>query len=227
MPSDSDILGRVPLFRDLTPDQLADIAARFREDDFEQDATIFYENDLAVRLWVVKSGQVKIVKYGEGGKEIVIEVISPGEVFGGGTMLMSHHPATAQALSQLTTLSLTVEEYRRLMQDYPAVAVRVIEALGERLLSVIGTRMMASERVERRIAHILLKLADKCGVETEEGLRLTISLARQDIADLSDTTIETAIRVMSRLRKAGVIKTLRGGHVVILDTERLQEISGD
>jgi CRP/FNR family transcriptional regulator len=227
MSSDLDTLGLVPLFRDLTPSQLSDIVSRFREDTFNQDAYIFYENDRAARLWIVRDGQVKIVKYGEGGREAVIEVISPGEVFGGAAMLMPQHPATAQALSKLTTLSLSTDQYKLMLQEQPAVAVRVIESLGHRLLSVIGTRMMASERVERRIAHILLKLASKSGVESEAGWQISISLSRQDIADLSDTTIETAIRVMSKFRKAGLVKTRRGGYVVILDPGQLREISGE
>jgi CRP/FNR family transcriptional regulator len=218
MSSDLDTLGLVPLFRDLTPSQRSDIVSRFREDTFNQDAYIFYENDRAARLWIVRDGQVKIVKYGEGGREAVIEVISPGEVFGGAAMLMPQHPAT---------LSLSTDQYKLMLQEQPAVAVRVIESLGHRLLSVIGTRMMASERVERRIAHILLKLASKSGVESEAGWQISISLSRQDIADLSDTTIETAIRVMSKFRKAGLVKTRRGGYVVILDPGQLREISGE
>jgi CRP-like cAMP-binding protein len=221
-----DVRTLVPLFRDLTPDELADVASRFREDNFDEDACIFYEGALVERFWVVKDGQVKIIKHGEDGKETVIEVIPPGEMFGGGALLLTHHPGTAQALSNLTTLSLPVEEYKLLLQEYPALALRVIGALGERLLSVVDTRVMASERVERRIAHILLKLASKCGEESEGGWRITLSLSRQDIADLSDTTIETAIRVMSKFRKEGLVKTLRGGYVVILDREGLREVGG-
>lgn len=226
MPSNADVLGRVPLFRDLNHNELAIIVPRFRGDRFERDAYIFHETDPAARFWVVKDGQVKIVKHGEGGKEIVIEVIPPGEVFGGAAMLMSHQPATAQALSDAATLSLSVDDYRRLLRDYPAVGVRVIEMLGDRLLGVIRMRMMIGERVERRIAHILLKLASKFGQETEAGWMIATSLSRQDIAELADTTIETAIRVMSAFRKQGLVKTLSGGYVVIVDREALRQIGG-
>ncbi|MBI3764357.1 MAG: Crp/Fnr family transcriptional regulator [Chloroflexi bacterium] len=227
MPSNADVLARVPLFRDLSPTDLTAIAPRFREDHFPRDAYIFYEADPAERFWVVKDGQVKIVKNGEGGKEIVIEVIPPGEMFGGAAMLMTHQPATAQALAPATALSLSRDEYKRLLRDYPPVSVRVIEMLGERLLGVIRMRMMISERVERRIAHILLKLASKFGEETGEGWAIQASLSRQDIADLADTTIETAIRVMSRFRKDGLVKTLRGGYVVIVDREALRRVGGE
>ncbi len=224
MPSNADVLAKVPIFPDLGPGDLAVIAARFREDAFARDAYIFHDGDAASRFWVVKDGQVKIVKHSEAGKEVVIEVISPGEMFGGGSMLMSRQPATAQALSDAVTLSLAVQEYRGLLGDYPAVAVRVIEALGDRLLGVVRMRAMASERVERRIAHILVKLARKFGEEREEGWVIQASLSRQDIAELTDTTVETAIRVMSRFRSQGLVKTLAGGYLVILNREALEKI---
>jgi CRP-like cAMP-binding protein len=226
MPAPTDVLARVPLFADLLPAELAAAAARFRVDAYAPDATLFHEGDAAARFYIVRDGQVKIVKYGEAGKEIVIEVISTGEIFGGAAMLMPQQPATARALSECAILSLTLDEYKQLLRDFPAVAVRVIEMLGDRLMGVIRMRMMISERVERRIAHILLKLAVKFGEETGEGWIIRTSLTREDIAEFSDTTAETAIRVISRFNKEGWVKTLRGGYVVILDRAALQKIAG-
>jgi CRP-like cAMP-binding protein len=226
MSSRAEILARVPLFRPLSPAELEAVAARFREDRFEHDALIFHEGDPSARFWVVSAGQVKIVKYGEGGKEIVVEVISPGEVFGGATMLIPRQPATAVALSDTAALSLPLDDYKRLLHDHPGVAVQVIETLGERMQGFIRMRAIAGERVERRVAHILLKLANKFGEKTEAGWLIQAGLTRQDIAELAGTTIETAIRVMSRLSKEGIVKTLRGGYVVILDRRALQDLAG-
>ena len=130
------------------------------------------------------------------------------------------------AVADAVTLSLAVDEYKRLLREYPAVGVRVIEMLGERLLGVIRMRAIASERVERRIAHVLLKLAAKFGEERQEGWVINASLSRQDIAELSDTTLETAIRVMSKFRKEEWVRTLRGGYVVIVDREALRKMGG-
>ena len=74
------------------------------------------------------------------------------------------------------------------------------------------------------IAHILLKLASKFGEESPEGRVIRTSLTRQDIADLADTTTETAIRVMSRFSKDGIVRTLRGGYVLIVDQPALERI---
>jgi CRP/FNR family transcriptional regulator len=226
MTTPTETLARVSLFSGLSPGQVAEIAARFRQERFPRDAYLFREGDPSARFWAVSQGQIKIVKYGEGGKEIVVEVIPPGEVFGGATMLIPQQPATAQALSDAEVLSLPVDDYKRLLLDYPPVALQVIEMLGARMQGIIRMRAMAGQRVDRRVAHILVKLADKFGERHEAGVLIRASLTRQDIAELSDTTVETAIRVMSRLSKDGVIKTLRGGYVVILDREALQRLIG-
>ncbi len=226
MASRAETLACVPMFRALSPGELEAVAAGFREDRFAGDAPIFHEGDPSARFWVVGEGQVKIVKYSEGGKEIVVEVISPGEVFGGATMLIPLQPATAIALSDVAALSLPLADYKRLLSEHPAVAVQVIAMLGERMQGFIRMRALAGERVERRVAYILLKLAHKCGEKTEAGWVIRAGLTRQDIAELSDTTVETAIRVMSRLSKEGIVKTLRGGYVVILDREALQKLTG-
>lgn len=226
MASIEETLAHVPLFHDLSPTEIANAAAHFRGDHFRRDEYLFHEGDVAARFWVVREGQVKIVKHGEGGKEIVIEVIPPGEMFGGAAMLMPRQPATAQAMSDVETLSLSVEEYKLLLRQFPAVAVRVIEMLGERLLGVIRMRAMATERVERRVAHVLLKLASKFGEPHTDGMAIAASLTRQDIAELADTTVETSIRVMSRLSKEGIVQTLSGGIVVIKDEPALRHIAG-
>src|SRR3989304_5205992 len=131
--TDVDVLTRVPLFCDLSAAEVAAIAPRFRVDRFARDDYVFREGDPASRFWIVREGQVKIIKYNESGKEVAIEVIPPGEEFGAAAMLMRCQPATARALSEVVTLSLTLPEYRRLLHDFPAVSVRVIEVLGERL----------------------------------------------------------------------------------------------
>jgi CRP/FNR family transcriptional regulator len=223
----AEALMKVGLLRDLSQAQVQEVCDWFREDVYPAEEVIFREGDEATRFLVVREGQVKIVKYGAAGRESVIEVISPGEIFGGTATLMRWQPATAQALSAATVLSLPLEQYKTLLIRYPVVSVRVIETLGERLLGVIQMRALAAARVERRIAHILLKLAAKTGAQTPEGVMLKLSLTRQDIADLADTTLETAIRVMSSLSKQGILKTLRGGYIVLLDAERLRALSDD
>jgi CRP/FNR family transcriptional regulator len=88
---------------------------------------------------------------------------------------------------------------------------------------MMALQILAGERVERRLAHILVKLADRVGRPDPEGVLITIPLSRQDLADMAGTTLETAIRTISRFREQGWVKTRRGGYLVITGLERLQQ----
>jgi CRP/FNR family transcriptional regulator len=224
-----DVLRQVPLFASLTNEQIAAAAGWFRVETFAQDAMIFLEGDPADRLWVVASGQVKIVKHTRDGQENLLEVITPGEMFGGAGLLLAEHPATAVAMTPTIALSIERGPYLQLIRQYPDVALRIIDLLGERLQAAMKMRALAVERVDVRLANILLKLCDKVGEPigepAEEGTRINLPLSRQDLADMAGTTIETAIRVMSRLRKEGLVHTEAGGYVVVLDHERLRKLS--
>ncbi|HTP07130.1 MAG TPA: Crp/Fnr family transcriptional regulator [Anaerolineae bacterium] len=220
-----EILRQVPLFASLTDDQVAAAADWFRVENFDQDAMIFLEGDPADRLWVVAAGQVKIVKHTSDGQENLLEVITPGEMFGGTGLLLAIHPATAVAMTPTVTLCIERGPYLHLIRQYPDIALRIIYLLGERLQAAMKMRALAVEHVDVRLANILLKLCDKAGEATDEGTRINLPLSRQDLADMAGTTIETAIRVMSRFRKDGLAHTEPGGYIVVLDHERLQLLS--
>jgi CRP/FNR family transcriptional regulator len=220
-----EILRQVSLFASLTDDQIAAKAEWFRVDLFDQDAMIFLEGDPADRLWVVCAGQIKIVKYTSDGQENLLEVITPGEMFGGAGLLLPLHPATAVAMTPAAALSIEREPYLRLIRQYPDIALRIIHLLGERLQAAMKMRVLAVERVDVRLANILLKLCNKVGEPADDGTRINLPLSRQDLADMAGTTIETAIRVMSRFRKEGLVHTEPGGYIVVLDHERLRQIS--
>lgn len=219
------VLRQVPLLASLTDEQITAAADWFHTEAFAPNALIFLEGDPADRLWVVAEGQIKIVKHTSDGQENLLEVITPGEMFGGAGLLLATHPATAVAMTTSLTLSIEREPYLQLIRQYPDIALRIIHLLGDRLQAAMKMRALAVERVDVRLANILLKLCDKAGQPVEEGTRINLPLSRQDLADMTGTTIETAIRVMSRFRKDGLVHTEPGGYVVVLDHERLQRLS--
>ena len=128
-------------------------------------------------------------------------------------------------MTDVTTLSLRREEFIQIIRTFPDISLRIIAILGERLRAAMHMRALSTERVDTRLAHILLKLADKVGVEVPAGIQIEMSLSRQDLADMTGTTIETAIRIMSRFRKDGLVMTEPGGFIVITDCERLRQLA--
>jgi CRP-like cAMP-binding protein len=221
-PAPAALLSQVPLFAELPERDLQALAALARFDHFEAEAEIFYQGEPADRFWLVRAGQVKIVRQEVDGREVILEVIAPGEPFGGAVLLMPNHPATARAMVAADTLSLSRAAFEQVVLEHPALTRRVILMLGHRLHSMMQLQVLAGERVERRLAHILLKLARRAGREEPDGVLITLPLSRQDLADMAGTTLETAIRTMSRLRQQGVAETRRGGYVMITDIEQLE-----
>ncbi|MCB9136625.1 MAG: Crp/Fnr family transcriptional regulator [Anaerolineales bacterium] len=219
------LLKNLPLLAQLPEETLVNLAEKCTLSHYEADQTIFSQSDRSDRVWIVRLGQVKIVFHDIDGREVIIEMIQPGEAFGGGAIFLPKHPATARTMAPSEIVSFSLEEYEKILLNHPIVGIKLIRMLGQRLFSVRDLSILAGERVERRIAHILLKLSKRVGRAHDEGVMIGIPLARQDLADMSGTTLETAIRLMSRLRKEGIVKTLRGGYVVILDEEKLKEMA--
>ncbi len=220
-----DLLKQLPLFASLSDVDLAWLSDRTRVEQFERDAVIFYQGDVCDRIWILRQGQIKIVHHDEGGREVILEMISPNDVFGGGVLFMPVHPATAKAMDKAEAVSFSAEIYTDFLTSHPEVALKLIRLLGKRLQSMMGLQVLAGERVERRVAHILLKLADRVGRTAEGGILITIPLSRQDLAEMSGTTLETAIRTMSRFRAQNLIKTLRGGYLLIANEDALRHIA--
>ena len=217
------LLGGLPLLAGLPERELAALAALARAEHFEREAVLFQQGAPCDRVWLLQAGEVKIVHHELDGREVILEVMSAGEPFGGTVLFMDTHPAAAVALTTAETVSFSRETYTRLLDRHPALARRLIRLLGGRLHSLMGLRILAGERVERRLAHILVKLADRVGRADPDGLLLTIPLSRQDLADMAGTTLETAIRTLSRFHAQGWLATRRGGYVLLLNVPALRQ----
>jgi CRP/FNR family transcriptional regulator len=135
------------------------------------------------------------------------------------------YPGTAQVIENCVALVIARNDCLTLVNRFPVFALAVIADLGTRLRSSAEQiRSLAVERVEQRIARVLLKLAESAGSDAPEGRIIEMPLTRQDVADMTGTTVETAIRVMSKFRRLELIRTRRG-KVVLVDTALLQEIA--
>jgi CRP-like cAMP-binding protein len=218
------LLAQLPLLAGLQPQDLAALAAQIRLEKYPLDSVIFYQGDPCDRVWLVYSGQVKIVYHDHDGREVILEIISPGEAFGGTVLFFAEHPATAKVLEEAVLASFSQVAYSQFLLQYPQVILKLLKMLGARHLSMINMQTMAGERVERRMAHILLKLSTRVGRDTPDGRIITIPLSRQDLADMACTTLETSIRTISRFQKEGLLATRRGGYLVVRDSKRLRDL---
>ena len=211
-------------FRTLAAPERARLAAATRKRRFERGAIVFMQGQAADSVWAVKDGLVHIVKFGPGGREMVAEVIPPGELFGAIVALEDRpYPATAMTAEPSVVWSIPATLARDLCQRYPALRVAILEQVASRLRSAHERlQSVALEPVEQRLARLLLTLASKVG-QQKDGL-MVVNATRQELADMIGTTVETAIRITSRWQRAGVVRTVRHA-VALADPAALRAIA--
>ncbi len=200
-------------FRELPARQKAEIAALFIRKEYEPDEYVFFEGNDPVQLWFVEQGRIKLLKHSDTGKDVIVTVVSAGTFLGEAALRKGEaYSVTAQAVEPTVMLLFPEETYQHLLQRYPDLSVLIISGLEQRLEEAYETlRSMAVERVERRIARLLLRLAATIGKQTEDKhIMIDMPLTRQEIAEMTGTTVESAIRVMSKLRKQGIIASGNG-----------------
>lgn len=227
----SELLAESALFRPLSHEERAGLERRLVRRRYEKDEYVFFEGDPAEWLILVAQGRVKMIKHSEGGRETILATFGPGQIVGEvGVLVGDTYPATAQALEPTVTLSLRRDEYVTLVRSHPDLSWALIAELGRRLQRAHETiRSMAVEKVERRVARVLLRMANTAGERLEDtdapgAVRITIPLSRQDIADMAGTVIETAIRTMSKFHRQGLIDT-QEGYIILLKPHRLVAIA--
>jgi CRP/FNR family transcriptional regulator len=215
----------ISIFGTLGEPDLEEIKDYFSVEEFRKKDAIFSEGDPSDWLYGVLKGKVKITKISAEGKEIIIEVISPGDVFGAVAVMRGFpYPANAAAMEDTRLLKVSRTNFLKILDGYPSVMYCMMQNLGDRMKGSHETlKNIALEKVSSRIASLLLKLAEKSGVETPEGTVIDFKLTKQDIADMVGTTVETSIRTMSQFKKRGLIEE-RDGQVVIKNPEELRSL---
>jgi len=212
------VLGQSFIFSTLNDDELAELASLAIKRSFVPDEFIFWDGDAPDWFYIVAEGKVKVFKHSSSGKEFIIAFFGPGEMFGEVAVFENKpYPASAQAVAETKVLEIKREDFLSFLAHRPEVALRIINVLGGRLRDAQSRlRDLAAERVEQRLARTLLMLSSKLGP--------TLPFTRQEVADMTGTTTETAIRLMSRLKDGGIIRSVRG-KTIILDEAKLRSLS--
>jgi CRP/FNR family transcriptional regulator len=214
----------IPILAGLGPEDRAALTPLCALAAFEKGATIFTEGEPAERIHFLFLGRVKIVKAARD-RDLIIEILGPGEPVGAVAVFERRpFPATAVALEPCGIVSIPEREFFALIERRPEITRRLLAGLTLRLMNVNRRLADMTGSVEYRIARLFTTLAERTGRKDEGGIFVALPLSRQDIADLVGTTIETAIRVMSRWQKEGVVETEKSGFR-IPDLRTLQEIA--
>lgn len=214
------------MFRRLSPDDRQHLAGVSRLKSYAKGDQVFGEGDPSEFFSVVISGRVKIVKMTPAGKDVILELFGTGDPFGAVAAYEGRpFPASAIALEDTLCLLTPRASFFSLLEQHPSLVRGLLLGLTQRLVELTNRLTeMTGGRMEARFARLFLKLADSMGRPAPSGTMIPMALSRQELADLTGTTIETCIRIMSRWGKDEVVRTEKDGFV-LLDKSTLEELA--
>ena len=192
----------------------------------EKGKILFHQGDPAKWLYLTESGQFKLAKLHEDGREAIIRYIGPGEVAAAVVVLKDKdYPVTAQALAETKVICWDKKMIFQLMQKYPQFAINMLAIILERLEEMQDRFLeISAEQTERRIARALLRIMKHAGTKTNKGIRNDVPITREDIADFTGTTHYTVSRVFSDWKRKGWVTSSRQ-KINITDVHSLVKLS--
>jgi CRP-like cAMP-binding protein len=201
----ANLLKGVPLFSGLDGSSLERVASAAHERALEGDEYFFHEGEPASHLHVLHTGEVRIFQLTPEGNQVLLRFIHPWNVFGGVAAFgQNEYPASAQAIGDSSAWVWSGAVMRELMQELPQLALNALAHTAETIQQLQErVRELQTEKVERRVARALLRLARQRGKRTAEGVLIDLPLSRQDLAEMTGTNLYSVSRIVSAWEKQG------------------------
>jgi CRP-like cAMP-binding protein len=220
------VLAQIPLFQRVSAEDRERVTAVSWLRDYDRGDHIFHEGDPSDTFYVVVSGRVKVFKHGPDGHDVILEIFGPGGPLGAVATYESRpYPASASPVEPSTCLLIPRQQFFELLERHPSLVRGLLGSLSLRLVELTSRLTeLTGGRMDARFARLFLKLADQLGRPHRDGTIVPLTLTRQELADLIGTTIETAIRIMSRWHKDGILLTEKDGFVIV-QRATLEELS--
>ena len=209
----AELLSRVPVFAELGADDLGRVAQVAVPRSYDGQQVIFREGDDSDTCYIVRSGHARAIRQHSDGRTITLARFGPGDIFGELAMFDDERrSATVEALDDLSTVAIPGSAMRALLERHPAIAVKLVIALGRRLRAANERLSSQSfQTVQSRVAAVLDQLVEQARAEGEGGQRDVLVTATQaELAQLAGSSRESASRFLAVLERAGVITQGRG-----------------
>jgi CRP/FNR family transcriptional regulator, cyclic AMP receptor protein len=216
------LLAKVPLFAELSPDELGRVASVAIPRSFPRGVRVFHEGDDSDACYVVRSGDLRVTREHSDGRAIALATLSTGDFFGELAMLDGgSRSASVETLSDAELLALPASDMRRVIASHGTIAAKLIVALTRRLRETNERVARQSfQTVPSRVAGVLSQLiAEEALPEERDGI--TVRMTQADLAQLAGTSRESVSRFLATLERAGVVRVGRG-RVTILEPRRLR-----
>ena len=219
---DRSLVSDLPLFSGLASERIDELLREAQSIRYPKGTNVFQQDEEAHSFFVLLHGHLRVFKLTPDGQQVVVRFVTPGDLFGIAMAIgRSTYPATASAVADSIALVWPTAAWPRLVEKHPALAVNTLQAVGGRLQEA-HTRVVeiSTEQVERRVAHALLRLAKQGGRKVAAGIQIDFPISRQDVAEMTGTTLHTVSRILSGWEDRGLVE---GGRqrITIRDPHRL------
>jgi CRP/FNR family cyclic AMP-dependent transcriptional regulator len=219
-----DVLKETPLFEALSDEDASALRAGIIQVHLDRGERLFSEGDAGDKLYIILEGKIKLTKAAPDGRENLLSVHGPGEMFGE-LSLFDPIPRTssATAVTSARLAGLAHDDLRTWLSTRPEVAMHLLQALAQRLRRINDVKAdLVFTDVPGRVAKALLDLADRFGVQTPEGVQVNHDLTQEELAQLVGASRETVNKALADFTARGWIQ-LAAKSVLVTDTDRLRK----
>jgi len=220
---------RVAVFDGMTEQDAQALVPHTIERAVEEDSYFFFQEDPAEYMYIMVQGRAKLCSLTSDGQQVNLRTLVPGQLFGavGAVTPGAVYPACAQALQNSVALAIPSKAFAEFLLTRPHLSFGLMRLMTG-YISEMQRRYteLATQQVEQRIAHTLLRLASQSGVKIETGVMIDLPFSRQDLAEMSGTTLYTVSRILSTWEKRGIIATGRE-RVTLTNPHGLVRIADD
>lgn len=223
-----EVVLRSRIFDGLTDSERQRWLGRAASVDVARGQTLVRQGDPAHHFYLLESGFLKLLQLTADGTELIVRFIAPGDPFGGVVALSdAPYPVTAVAVQPSLALSWARDTVGALLGETPQVRVNIMREMTMHMTAALTrVRELTTSSVDQRLAHTVLRLAEQCGRPEKDGVLIAQQLTRQEIADLTGTTLYTASRTLAKWETLGIVET-RQRMLFVRSTRQLEDIAGD
>jgi CRP-like cAMP-binding protein len=223
-----DTLLRSRVFDGLTDSERVRWLDRAATTRIDRGQTLARQGEPALHFHLLESGFLKLLQLTPEGTELIVRFIAPGDPFGGVVALRdAPYPVTAVAVQPSLALQWARDAVGALLGETPQVRVNIMREMTMHMTAALTrVRELTTASVDQRLAHTILRLAEQCGKPEKDGVLIAQPLTRQEIADLTGTTLYTASRTLAKWETLGIVET-RQRMLFVRSTRQLEDIAGD
>ncbi|MFC0219911.1 CRP-like cAMP-binding protein [Pseudochelatococcus lubricantis] len=226
MAIDISLVRALPLFSRVSDAELSRLMTRAAGRRVPKGEAVFEQGKVADTFYLLLHGRLKVSQVTPDGQQVMVRIVHPGDLFGFARALnRPDYPGTARAAVDSIVVGWPMSDWDAVVEANPRLAINAMQTIGERLDEAhTRLREMSTQEVERRIAHAVLRLAEKAGRQEAGGTRIDFPITRQDIAEMTGTTLHTVSRTLSAWEGQGLVESGRQ-KLTVCDADGLTRIA--